>query len=680
MKKYLLLTALLIVSHINSIYAQGLFTAPDTVCERQWVQLKSNVPGAQTHFWGFCSGYAFNNAVGTNMGTGLGLDGAAAIEIEKDGSNYYGFVINRGPGNSFVRLEFGNSLDNVPRVTNYSKMDNVLPIKPSSLHIVKDTTKGVWHVFVVGGDNAGNSTLARLDFGKTLANTPNIVNFGNLDNALSSPTGLFIYKDFDNTDQLTKWYGYTFNKASSSLVKIEFDTLLSLTPTLTDLGAVTSVASPNDFAVMKHNGIWHFFITNELGDHLTRLTMGPSLANPTLSSTYLSNFLKNLRNPTGISIIRDCDSFHLFITNKTNRKFIRLDATDITGDSTAFKFNDLGIPGDMLGPTGLSRAIRDRDNIFLFSTNEPDSILVKIKFQQCNNASIQSSTTLVPPRYKYDTAGIYNLYYMTNEGLPDMQSQCKLIYVLPTPPIILSNDTAICQGDTVSLKILSVTAINKTWSPNYNISSTTADEIRVWPRYNTTYRLVMPYLSGCIVDTAVRVAVSKVKSDAGPDRTLSDGATTLLGGPNTSIGVNYTYNWTPNRYLSSDAITNPTATPPFDYTYYLQVKDTSGCVAIDTVVVSVGCNDVNLPNAFAPEGRNSQSRFGLANSQIIKLSFFSIYDRWGKEVFTTTDPTKEWDGKVNGDYAPMGVYVWNVDGFCNSGKRLKKQGNVTLIR
>lgn len=676
MRKYLLLAALFMVSQIDVLRAQGLFTAPDTVCPRQSVQLKSNVPNASTHFWGFCSGYIFNNPVGTNFQNTARFTypGSSAIEIEKDGDNYYAFVLMRGLDNVMARLEFGNSLDNVPKITDYGTLNGVLSFSPNSLHIVKDTTKGNWHVFIVGGINGSNSTMTRLDFGKSLGNTPNIVNFGNLDNALDNPVGLYIFKETN------KWYGYTLNRGSNSLVKIEFDSLLSLTPSLTNLGAVAGVAAPNDFAVIRHNGLWHFFVTNETGNNLTRLTMGSTLSSPVVSSTVIGDFSAELRNPTGITIIRDCDSFHIFITNKTTREFMRVDVTDITGPPSAFTVTNLGILGNMLAPTGLTRAIRDKNDIFLFSVNETDSNIVKIGFRQCNNSSIKFSTTVTPPSYTYDTAGTYNLYYMTDEGLPTMQVQCKLIYVLPTPPITISNDTSICQGDTIGLKLLSVNAVNKTWSPAYNISSTTSDEVRVWPRYSTVYRIYLPYLSGCTVDTAIRVNVVKVQADAGPDRTLSDGASTLLGGPFTSLGTTYTYKWMPDRYLNNNGIANPSAYPPFDYTYYLFVTDTSGCQAIDTVVVNVGCNDVNLPNAFAPEGKNTQKRFGLANSQIVKLAYFNIYDRWGKEVFTTTDPTKEWDGTVNGQIAPMGVYVWNVDGFCNSGKRLRKSGNVTLIR
>ena len=67
MRKCLLFATLLMVSQLNYIYAQGLFELPDTVCARQPIKLTSNVPGAASHYWGFCSGYLFNKPTGVNL-------------------------------------------------------------------------------------------------------------------------------------------------------------------------------------------------------------------------------------------------------------------------------------------------------------------------------------------------------------------------------------------------------------------------------------------------------------------------------------------------------------------------------------------------------------------------------------------------------------------------------------
>jgi gliding motility-associated-like protein len=119
-------------------------------------------------------------------------------------------------------------------------------------------------------------------------------------------------------------------------------------------------------------------------------------------------------------------------------------------------------------------------------------------------------------------------------------------------------------------------------------------------------------------------------------------------------------------------------------TYILTVTETGEgyqCAAKDTVTVRINCDDFNVPNAFVPTSVNGGSnKFGILNRSLIKLNFFRVYNRYGQLVFETTDITQKWDGLFNGSLATEGVYVWQADGFCANGKRIFKQGNVTLLR
>lgn len=663
----------MVVSHINNLRAQGLFNAPDTVCPRQTVHVTSNVPNAQTSYWGFCSGYLLNTPTGDNLGRTFNDDDPISTEIARDGDKFYGFVLNR-QSRTFTRLDFGNSLHNTPKATYYGDMDQVLPEFPNSMYIVRDSANKAWHIFVCGGNDVASSSLARIDFAKSLSNTPNIVNFGNVNNALSTPVGLFVAKEGNN------WYGYAVNRKipNAELVRMEFGNILSLTPNQVSAGTLTGLTFPTDMAPIKdNNGLWYFFVTNALGNFIFRVDVGSSLATASSPSvTPIGNLLGQVNVPTGISIIKDCDSVHAFISNKGTNTLLRMDMASMTGPYQGVL---LGNIGSMKAPTAISSLLRDRDDIFALLTNS-DTTISRVDFAQCINASIPSSTTAAPPDFSYDQAGTYNMYYAVNEGMPDMQVQCKLITVLPTPSLFLSNDTTICQCDTIGLHIFSANAYSYTWSPDYHITSTTKTQVDVWPDYSIAYHLTIPFPHNCIVDTNVHIHVNKIKADAGPDRTLADGSSTILGGPLTTVGSQYVYVWSPAQFMDNPLILNPTVRPPYDYTYYLTVKDSAGCVDIDTVIVRTACNKLNLPNAFMPGSGGVKSTFGLSNMQIIKLNHFSIFDRWGREVFTTTDPTKNWDGTINGEIAQMGVYVWEADGFCVSGQRLTESGNVTLIR
>ncbi|MEZ5016765.1 MAG: gliding motility-associated C-terminal domain-containing protein [Flavipsychrobacter sp.] len=675
MRKCLLFVALILVSQINVVLAQSLFVAPDTLCAKQPVKLMSNAQGVSSHYFGFCSGYIFHSPTGDKLKDAARYKmqrPGSTMEVIKEGNQYYGFMTTVDAANNeqdFLRFEFGTSLANNPVVTSFGNMDSVLLSSNNSIYIVKDGAN--WHIFLAGGTNVADSRIARIDFGKSLANDPNIVNFGNLGNMLNGATGIFVAKEGN------KWHGFCVNKGTGTLLKLDMDTSISITPTVTSLGNVGGLSAPTDLNAVLDNGNWYFFVTNGGSNSVSRIDMGNTLTNATPAGNNLGNIGNLFSAPSGITFIRDCDSLVAFITNRGSNALVRMEMTDVMGPYTTTSYSS--VSGNLQGPLSISTIVRDRDNLYTFVVNS-DTSFARIKFEQCKNSSIEFSLSHRPPEYSYDQPGVYNIYYAVDEGLPTMKVECKLITVLPIPSIIISNDTTICQGDTVSLEASSVNAISHTWTPNREISSTSKDKIQVWPSFTTRYRVVMPFPKNCIVDTGITIKVHKVKADAGPDRQIIDGATTLLGGPENTLGPNYTYEWIPDQYISDRFSRNPVARPPFDFTYYFEVRDTSGCKDVDTVVIRVDCNDLNLPNAFIPETTGPRSKFGLVNQKIVKLNYLNVYDRWGQQVFTTTDPTKKWDGTINGEMAPMGVYVWEADAFCVSGKRIHKSGNVTLIR
>lgn len=106
----------------------------------------------------------------------------------------------------------------------------------------------------------------------------------------------------------------------------------------------------------------------------------------------------------------------------------------------------------------------------------------------------------------------------------------------------------------------------------------------------------------------------------------------------------------------------------------------NGCTDTATHAVSVTVQPlVGVPNAFTPGrfGKNSVLRvegFG------IKKMTFRIYNRWGQKIFETNDRNEGWDGTFNRTPQPMEVYVYTLSVEFFDGKRLSRQGDVTLIR
>ena len=127
---------------------------------------------------------------------------------------------------------------------------------------------------------------------------------------------------------------------------------------------------------------------------------------------------------------------------------------------------------------------------------------------------------------------------------------------------------------------------------------------------------------------------------------------------------------------------NVVATPLQDIVYKVTATDSEGCSAEDSIIIKViQYNNIYIPTAFTPnnDGRNDQLKPYFPGT--ILLKDFSIFNRWGNRIFTTSQRGFGWDGKVNGEFQPAGVYVWSFQAFDEkTQKSVIRKGVVTLIR
>lgn len=67
------------------------------------------------------------------------------------------------------------------------------------------------------------------------------------------------------------------------------------------------------------------------------------------------------------------------------------------------------------------------------------------------------------------------------------------------------------------------------------------------------------------------------------------------------------------------------------------------------------------PNAFSPNGDGINDTWRPINN-VIDLDAYDlqIFDRWGRELYASTDPYAEWDGTVDGSLVPLGIYVYRA--------------------
>jgi gliding motility-associated-like protein len=217
------------------------------------------------------------------------------------------------------------------------------------------------------------------------------------------------------------------------------------------------------------------------------------------------------------------------------------------------------------------------------------------------------------------------------------------------------------------------------WSPGMYVSDSTAAVVKAWPITSTTFWVYATDLKGCKDTQKVNITVNPgAVLDAGDDQIIYPGETAqLYAQGNCSF-----FTWFPPNGLNDTKIKNPIASPSVTTRYFVTAQTESGCAATDSVDVIVSPESViDLPNAFSPgTGSSINDQLTIIVRGVVKLNTFRIFNRWGEEVFSSTDINKGWDGRYKGVPQPMGVYVYVLEAVSSTGKRFYKQGNVTLLR
>jgi gliding motility-associated-like protein len=150
----------------------------------------------------------------------------------------------------------------------------------------------------------------------------------------------------------------------------------------------------------------------------------------------------------------------------------------------------------------------------------------------------------------------------------------------------------------------------------------------------------------------------------------------------------------------SDLLLTDSLMNPKDTTYIHQpARSIVGCYAVEAVdsagnrsgfsnIVCMdadGCPAYRLPNVFTPNGDTFNDRFIPWPYTSVSDIILDIYDRWGRLVYTTTDPDVNWDGNDMTTNQPCSdgtyFYVCEVHQITLSGTiTLMLKGSVTIVR
>lgn len=280
------------------------------------------------------------------------------------------------------------------------------------------------------------------------------------------------------------------------------------------------------------------------------------------------------------------------------------------------------------------------------------------------------------------TATTYNLH----AAISDKCFADAAIAIKPAPYPVADAGiaSAVCFGYTTYLDA-SYTGSVFSWSPAGSLIGANTLTPVAGPQQTTTYTLMVrdTTATGCpkpVYDTVTVRVIPPVQVFAGNDTNVVVKQPLQLK----ATGADY-YLWAPTT-----GMTNPESSEPVvvlnggedAVTYHVKGTTADGCVGYDTLTVFVykTLPEIFLPTAFTPNNDGLNDKLIPVVAGIKKLELFSIYNRWGQLLYSTSQIGQGWDGSINGNKQPSGSYVYVIKAIDYLDKPIIKKGSVVLIR
>ena len=561
----------LFLSH--SLIAQISFEIPDTVCVGEYFLIENTSTIGDEFFWSFCE----NNLLQLPEPSSFEIDFLSRpvfMDVQKQGDNYYGFVTDLDGG--LARLDFGSSLSNNPELVDLSNIGNIL-LGMEGIQIVEEN--GQWWGFFIVGEK-----LIRLDFGDSLENIPTTTALGN-----------FVDFHFPHEIQIeqydSNWLGLAMNKFSGGSISVfAFGNGLGESPTTLNFGNIGNLDEPTGFHLIQDGSDYFLFIANDGDGTISRVELNGSFSGTT-DGTNIGN-LGILEEPRDILIFEQCNEHFGYVLDNF---FPRIVWLDFNGDIKSTPNASVLFEDEVLDfPHSFSSMIRDNGNMYFFIVNVTNKKIVRFEFPTCDKSSIPFYSGIQPPEIKYLQPGNYTVQLIVNEDSFDQTSFCKDIVVLPTPDQKLNIDTTLCLGESL---VLTTNNVETIWN----------------------------------------------EEEEGMYSIFTEGNS------------------------------------------YLELSDQ--CIRFDTVLVEyTDCQDCLIfPNVFTPDEDGLNDDFGPETACEIMFSNYSlkIFNRWGQNIFSSNDASNKWDGKIDNELATLDTYVWMASfSYTKNNLSFEKSlyGDVTLIR
>ena len=373
---------------------------------------------------------------------------------------------------------------------------------------------------------------------------------------------------------------------------------------------------------------------------------------------------------------------------------VMITATNGCGTDTGYETVVI-LPAPIIAPTYSGGTCQD--SLVLFDPGIAAGSIINIVWSFGDGAY---DSTDIAPSHIYAASGTYTASVMITGNNGCVSDSSFIVETIRAPRVTFQGDTLLCTSVDISLQaytnpptgVVSWFYIRSSGGLDSIESLTPVLHLSDMPSGIYYITVLTSYYNDSSCKSLA--GTYKVTVDSTPVANFSVNLLPDLGASFTNQSTGASWIWDFDDSTSSTEKNPPPHyySDPSKYIITLYALDQSGCedTARDSLNVLYLCDGsaVYIPNTFTPNGDGKDDIFMIrASTQSnIQISYFKIFDRWGKILFQTVsgkpnDHDFGWDGTDMGkEKLNTGVYVYTYEILCAGNLSHFGKGNVTLLK
>lgn len=324
---------------------------------------------------------------------------------------------------------------------------------------------------------------------------------------------------------------------------------------------------------------------------------------------------------------------------------------------------------------------------FIFSANASNYSSLKWSFGA--SANMTNASGAGPFDINYSTPGTKTvvLEAFSERGCRTVTSYTFYVTLKPEKPVISANNTNFCLGGRMELSIPKVLDGTYQWTGPANFSDSTAaitvpiNNFAQAGTYMVTVKVGNCYSETATIDipAIVKNPIASFQTDpAVPGKFAAPTPITFL---NHSRDADY-FEWNfGDNETSTDYQPTHVYQKKGNYTVRLKAFTKTGCMDLHILqnLIILDGSTLQIPNSFSPNGDGINDLLNINISNLKSLNF-KIFNRFGDQVFLSTNIFDSWDGTWHNKPVPVGAYYYVLSGVDLFNKDVRYTGSITLIR